>query len=190
MIALKPAAQPVNFEEEVAIPGERWLAANPDVKKRPPRYWAKCEHALADSFANRCAYAAMLDPTGGTVDHYFSWINFPYLAYDWENYRFASATLNSSKLALDDAVLDPFDVGDGWFEILLPSLEMVLTDLVPTSMRAKAEFTLRRLQLDRGKRVIGWRKSWYRLYSQGKLRLEGLREVAPLIADAVEKQQR
>ncbi len=132
----------------------------------------------------------MLDPTGGTVDHYFSWNNFPYLAYDWENYRHVSATLNSSKKDLDDAVLDPFEVGDGWFEILLPSLQMVLTSKVPAALRAKAEFTLERLKLDKGKRVIGWRSAWYQMYCQKKITLDGLRDVAPLLASAVEKQGR
>jgi hypothetical protein len=31
------------------------------------------------------------------------------------------------------------------------------------------------------------RRSWYKLYTEGKLRLEGLRAVAPLIAAAEEK---
>jgi hypothetical protein len=36
-------------------------------------------------------------------------------------------------------------VGAGWFEISLPSLQMRGTDAVPVADRAKAEFTLNRL---------------------------------------------
>lgn len=190
MIPVKPIAEPSNFEREVAKPGDEWLAKHPNFKKRPPAYWKKCAEALCLGFGKRCGYAAMADFTGGTVDHYFSWNNFPYLAYDWENYRFVSATLNSSKKDADDAVLDPCQVGEAWFEILLPSLQMVVTDLVPDEMRAKAKFTLERLKLDNGKRVIGWRSAWYQMYCQKKITLDGLRDVAPLLAVAVEKQER
>jgi hypothetical protein len=89
--------------------------------------------------------------------------------------------LNSSKRDADDAVLDPFEVGAGWFEIILPSLQMRVTDAVPAAYRAKAEFTLTRLKLRDGERVIRWRKSWYDMFLSGRLTLDGLRGVAPLL---------
>ena len=79
-------------------------------------------------------------------------------------------------------------MGVGWFEIELPSLQMRVTNAVPASHRAKAEFTLKKLKLRDGERVIRWRQSWYQLYLAGELGLEGLRKMAPLIAQAVEKQ--
>lgn len=130
----------------------------------------------------------MLDPTGGTVDHYLSCDNHRHLAYEWSNYRFVSSTLNSSKRTKDDKVLDPYQVADGWFEILLPSLQMRTTDAVPPELREKAEFTLTELHLRDGERVIRWRQSWYEMYLRGELTLAGLRSVAPLIADAVDKE--
>jgi hypothetical protein len=190
LIRVDPPVEPPDFETKVAQSGYKWLMAHPESKKRPPDYWSQCVEALQEGFGGRCAYAAMLDPTGGTVDHYYSWNNFPYLAYEWENYRFVCAPINSSKKDLDDDVLDPYDVGDGWFEILLPSLQLVVTGAVPDAFRAKAEFTLMRLKLGNGARLIKWRQSWYRMYQDGKLTLQGLRDVAPLIAAAVEKQDR
>jgi hypothetical protein len=86
-------------------------------------------------------------------------------------------------------VLDPYDVGVGWFEIILPSLQLRLTSQVPAAYKAKAEYTLNRLQLRDGERVIRWRWAWYELYLQGKLSIDGLRQVAPLIAAAVDKQR-
>ena len=64
---------------------------------------------------------------------------------------------------------------------------MRVTNAVPASHRAKAELTLKKLKLRDGERVIRWRQSWYQLYLAGELNLEGLRKMAPLIAQAVEK---
>jgi hypothetical protein len=186
MIAVPPVLEPQTFDAKVRKPGKRWLAANPTAK-RPSPLWTPYTGVLAAGFRNLCGYAAMLDPTGGTVDHYLSFTNHSELAYEWSNYRYASATLNSIKRNADDTVLDPHEVQAGWFEIILPSLQMRLTDAVPPALRAKAEHTLTRLKLRDGERIVRWRQSWYALYQQGDLTLDGLRQVAPLLADAVER---
>lgn len=187
MIPVAKVKKPKDFDATVKVPGDQWLKDNPKVK-RPKALWAPYTKTLADGFVGLCGYAAMFDATGGTVDHYLSFKHHPKKAYDWTNYRFASGTLNSSKRNADDTVLDPFEVGDGWFEIELPSLQMRVTDAVPAAHRAKAEFTLKKLGLRDGERVIRWRQSWYALYLSGDLTLEGLRKMAPLIASAVETQ--
>ena len=185
MIPVPLVKKPRGFDAKVKVPGDAWLANNP-VTTRPPALWAPYTTHLSDAFGNLCGYAAMLDPTGGTVDHFLSFKHHRDLAYEWRNYRFASGPLNSSKRDADDTVLDPFEVGAGWFEIILPSLQMRITDAVPEAYRTKAEFTLNRLKLRDGERVVRWRRSWYRMYIEGKLTLDGLRTVAPLLAVAVE----
>lgn len=169
--------------------GDAWLKANP-AARRPKDFWSPFLFHLDEGFEHRCGYAAMLDPTGGTVDHYLSWKNRPDLAYEWGNFRFISHFLNSSKRDADDALLDPYLVQPGWFEILLPSLQMRVTDKVPAAHRAKAELTLKRLKLGDGEKIIRWRQRYYEKYQAGKLDLDGLRDIAPLIADAVEREQR
>lgn len=94
--------------------------------------------------------------------------------------------INSVKQAADSDVLDPYEVRDGWFEILLPSMQLVVSRDAPAEIRAKAEHTLRRLRLRHDERVIRQRREWYRMYQTGELTLEGLRKKAPLIARAVE----
>jgi hypothetical protein len=135
----------------------------------------------------------MYEPVG-TVDHYISCRNCrdanAVLAYTWSNYRFASQWINASKQNADSSVLDPFKVKDGWFEILLPSLQMVVHSSVPNRIKAKANFTLERLHLRDDERVIRQREEWYRMRKQGELNHEGLKKKAPLIARAVEKWQR
>jgi AAA domain, putative AbiEii toxin, Type IV TA system len=90
----------------------------------------------------------------------------------------------------DDAFLDPYLVKRGWFEILLPSLQMQLTSEVPASQRARAMNTLTKLKLDNGEKIVRWRRRYYELFQKGRINLDGLRELAPLVADAVEREQR
>jgi len=186
MIPVHPVKEPKTFDEAVRKPGNEWLKKNP-CAKRPTPLWKPFTSVLADGYRNRCGYAAMLDPTGGTIDHFLSYKNRPDLSYEWDNYRFASSTLNSSKLNADYAVLDPLEVREGWFKIILPSLQLIATDAIPRAFKAKAEYTIKRLHLRDGERIIRWRQSWYEMYLKGHLDIEGLREVAPLIADAVER---
>ena len=64
---------------------------------------------------------------------------------------------------------------------------MRVTDLVPNEFRERAEYTLKRLKLRDGERVLQWREGWYQGYLNGWVSLEGLRQYAPLIAKAVER---
>lgn len=187
MIPVRRGRKPAGFDTNVGKPGKQWLQVHPKAR-RPEALWSPYLGHLASGFGDRCGYAAMLDPTGGTVDHYLSFKNHPHLAYEWSNYRFVSWALNATKRTADDTVLDPYSVRAGWFEILLPSLQMRTTARVPPAFRAKAEYTLKRLKLRDGERIVRWRQKWYERYQRGLLTLDGLRDVAPLIADAVERQ--
>ena len=110
------------------------------------------------------------------------------LAYAWDKYRFCSGWINQSKSKLpSDCLLDPYDVGLGWFEILLPSLQLRVSDEAPSEVRERAEFMIRKLHLRDDERAIRVRRSWLELYERGDLTLDGLRDRAPLIAAAVAK---
>jgi len=63
----------------------------------------------------------------------------------------------------------------------------VLTDRVPKGKRRKAEFTIVRLGLRDDEVVIRYRRKFFEMYCLRKLSLEGLRDVAPQIAQAVER---
>lgn len=185
MIRFALAPKPKRFAERVEVRGAAWLQAN--ATGRPSSYWNEFRSALADAFRNLCAYSAIWEPVG-TVDHFVSCDEDRSRAYDWSNYRFASAWINSSKQALRSSqILDPLEVEDDWFEIILPSLQLVATDQIPEAYRERANFVLLRLRLRDGEAVIRQRQAWYQLYQEGKLTLEGLAERAPLIAAAVRK---
>lgn len=188
MIRFEPIAKPEHFEVRAEQAGATWLAANPNAK-RPRDHWSAFKPALADGFRQLCAYSAMYEPVG-TVDHFVSWDEDKTKAYDWFNYRFASAWLNSSKQRVrHDQIIDPFTVDDEWFEILLPSLQLVASESVPEVERARVAFVLERLHLGHDERIMRQRREWYRMYQHGELTLDGLARKAPLIAAAVNKQQ-
>jgi hypothetical protein len=188
MMRFNLAPEPAEFDQNVRQPGNAWLSQHPD-SQRVPSYWLAFTNDLANGFNNLCGYSAMCILGEGTVDHYFCRKNHRDLIYEWSNYRYISPRVNSSKGTLDNRVLDPFEVGDDWFEIILPSLQLVLTDKVPSSERTRAEFTLKRLHLQNGERIMRQRVKWYQMYLNGQITLEGLDTNAPLIARAVRKHQ-
>ncbi|MCK5797105.1 MAG: hypothetical protein KAI47_07980 [Deltaproteobacteria bacterium] len=185
MIRFEPVPQPNDFADKVEKTGAAWLADNPSAA-RPKDFWSPFKPALADGFRYLCAYLAMYEPVG-TVDHFVSWNEDKAKAYEWANYRYCAAWINSSKQNLGtQEILDPFEVEDGWFKIILPSLQLVISHGVPGEHRKRAEFVLTRFHLRDDERIIRQRREWYRMYQDGELNLYGLRKKAPLIARAIE----
>lgn len=186
VIRFEPAPQPTGFAERVEARGKAWLATN--ASGRPRDYWGEFKPALAKAFRDLCAYSAMYEPVG-TVDHFVSCNEDRTRAYDWSNYRYASGWLNSSKQALrSDDLVDPFAVENGWFELLLPSLQLVVSDRMPAALRERAARMLDRLHLGHDERVVRQRREWFRMYQEGELTLDGLAKKAPLIAAAIRRQ--
>lgn len=184
--------EPDDFDAECRQKGLAWLQKNPkDTRKspRPKDFWSPFRPALADRFVNLCAYGAMYEPVG-TVDHFQPVNADETLAYEWKNYRYASGWINSSKNKCT-AVLDPFDVQHGWFEVLLPSLQLVARkDRIPEALHPLVDDTLKRLHLRDDERIVRQRRQWLKLYEQGRLDLAGLQELAPLIAEAVQAREK
>lgn len=187
MIRIEQSDPPDRFEEECRRPGAAWLTANLDGDP-PSRFWRPFVMDLCRCFENRCGYSAMWD-LNGTVDHYLSRENHRQLAFEWSNFRYVSGWLNSSKQAIDQQVLDPFQVRDEWFEILLPSLVMRLTPCVPPSIRPAAEFTLRRLHLADGDRIYEQRRIYYDYFRTENKPVEWLEPFAPILATAVRRER-
>lgn len=193
MIPCSPGQEPSRFDDRTRQRGRRWLARHPKPAAkaaskpwRPKDYWSEFRNDLSNAFRQLCAYGAMYEPAG-TVDHFISCDTDATQAYEWSNYRFCSQWINSSKQKADGDVLDPCLVQAGWFKVILPSLQLVVSDTIPASRRALAEATLKRLHLDHDERIVRQRRVWYELYQSGRLSLAGLRQMAPLIARAVEE---
>lgn len=187
MIPVARVAEPEGFHAQVRLRGEAWRAEHPAVRELRP-YWIEFLPQLREGFGKRCGYAAMWVPDG-TVDHFRSQRDRPDLAYEWGNLRFASSLMNASKKARE--VLDPYEVGPDWFEVLLPSMEMVARfERIPAARHALVRATLASLPLVHDERIVRQRSEWYRQFRRGGVTLEGLRDFAPLIAEAVDRWSR
>lgn len=187
MKRVKPLKEPANFDARCRKRGQSWLTANPTFR-RPKDYWSEFEPQLRTAFADLCGYCAMVTMKS-QVDHFIPVAvlktkNQVEQAYEWSNFRYGEGILNQRKSK--HIVLDPFKVRDTWFEIQLPSLQLVLTNAVPKTWKKLAEFTITRLGLRDSEVVVRYRRKWFELYCAQDLTIQGLTAVAPLIAQAVQ----
>ena len=189
MIRVQRVKEPGKFDDRCRKRGQKWLLTHPTYD-RPYDYWSEFEPDLRAEFGGLCGYCAMLIMRG-QVDHFIPVAVLKQTerdreAYEWANFRYADGGINQKKHK--KIVLDPFEVEDNWFEIQLPSLQLVLTAAVPHSQRALAEFTIgpAGLGLRDDESVIRYRREWFEAYQNG-LKINKLRKFAPLIAAAVER---
>jgi len=190
-----PDNEPELFLKNCREPGAAWLVAHPDKDPHEQSdWWSNFKPDVARLFGYRCGWQATSIDLDGIVEHWLACGNRRgvaspnrHLAFEWTNYRYCAGKVNSRKGTLDDQILDPCDVQEGWFEVLLPSFRLVTTKKIPEQLRDKANFTLEQLQLDLFEsRWTRWR--WYlRYWNNGTPDLDGLRQDAPLVAIAVEK---
>lgn len=190
MIPVKRVDEPPEFEQRTRAPGREWLQAKDYLhRRRPQDYWSWCSEPLSEAFHERCGWLAMYI-ADGHVEHFVSWNECkhdqPELAYEWSNYRYILPRLNSRKQHRA-GLLDPFEVGPGWFRVALPSLLLMCTERIPPALRARAQQTIDALGLvGRGDdRVRRLRRRWLQRYRDNHLSLAGLSTVAPLVGDAV-----
>lgn len=123
----------------------------------------------------------------GTIDHFHAQRDFPEEIYEWSNYRYADLEVNSAKKpAWEGKLLDPFEVDDRWFDVLLPSCQLRINEaLVPAAMLERVKFTVSKLRLDHGEKAVDLRRHWLIEYEEGAMNLASLERHAPLVARAV-----
>jgi len=187
-----PVPEPESFHTDCRMPGRAWFVARRLTGESPktsefPNLWAKYEGELSRAFDGRCGWWAMWIAEG-EVEHFLSKRNRPDLAYEWNNYRFIAGSVNGSKANHDDKVLDPFEVQDGWFEVILPSMQLIVSSSLPPELEEKARFTLKQLRLRDGTKVVRCRQRWYGSFKKG-MPMSELEKFAPLLANAVKKLQ-
>lgn len=120
-------------------------------------YWTRAMPALYAAYGGYCAYHARYVKRidNPTTDHFMALKsgtgNLPalMLAYTWSNYRLAGLQINAIKAALSD-VLDPFEIGEGWFALNLGNFKTVVGPQAPEDQVEAIQTTITRLHLDRG----------------------------------------
>ena len=191
--------EPEWFDANCREPGAVFLAENP---ARDPHeksaWWRQFRPDLAKHFSYRCGWTAMtIVGLEGDVDHFLACGHrkgapspHRHLAFEWSNYRYASGTINSRKGNLDDQVLDPCEIGEGWFEVVLPNFVLKKTARLPEELGQKATTTIERLRLFNDSTVRFTRWFWYeRYWNGGDPLIDLLERDAPLVAAAVRKAQ-
>lgn len=159
MIPVKPQLAPKGFHANVWQPGRQWLAANgypskgpipKGTKKKLKPYWRRCLRQLHRKYDGVCAYLCIyieVPAKGHSVDHFVPKSHDVALAYRWSNYRLASFGLNARKRDFTD-VMDPFTIAPDTFYINFSNGRIYPNPSLPRNVSAKAQATIKRLNLD------------------------------------------
>lgn len=218
MIRVTPADPPRDFEERVALPGSRALQeliGDPTASTRsgPKRkaiaariedipvsklepYWTAVLPELRAGYRDLCAYLAMrIHPASGaaTVDHFVPKSKDKRRAYDWSNFRLATALVNTFKG--EQEVIDPFEVTDGWFVLNLSNFEVAANpELEDAALIAQIDTTINeRLRLNEPTfcRAREEYHDWYvGLKVGGPLPLAWLEAECPFVASELRRRGR
>ena len=140
------------FDLDVRQPGLVFLGDCPQPTSAQfgrHRYWSKALPHLRAAYDSQCAYTSRRLMEGGSVDHFWPKACFPSLAYEWDNYRFARRRINENKGA-STGIVDPFEVGEGWFVLQMPSC-LIATGVglgASAAKRVQSTIDVLRLNLD------------------------------------------
>ena len=198
MIPIDPQPEPAEFDTRVRQKGRAWLQKKELSLNEPlpvgtelPAYWQGwCLQELHRAYGGICAYLGVYVEQvvgGATVDHYLSKKAHPGLAYEWTNYRFSSAVMNSRKGEETD-VLDPFTLAPDLFhlDLLTGAIRPRIDEDHPLFSAVRA--TIERLRLDE-ENCRKLRRKFYLDYRAG-MPLALLRRDAPFVYQEAVRQGR
>ena len=194
MMHFPKAPRPWGWQTHVLARGRKWLEVPGNrSRERPHDYWSSYRASLKSGFRELCAYTVMWTPVR-TVDRYIPWkevrdTRSAHLAYQGDNLRYSVEWFNRDREATP--VPDPYEVQNVWFELLLPSLELVATPAVPAAELHRVQAALE--WLGKHDNVISTREGYWLEYrsldadANPCLSFEALTRKAPLIARALRK---
>ncbi|MBS1911237.1 MAG: hypothetical protein JST22_04565 [Bacteroidetes bacterium] len=189
MIHVEEQPEPKHFDAKVRAKGLKHLKSRKIAlaKPLPPKteinsYWRDCLDDLYRSYNGVCAYLCVYFERAigaGSVDHFIAKSTLAGEAYEWSNFRLACSTMNSRKRAYDD-VLDPFEIGNGWFRLELVSGAIYPNPGLPKDRHSSVQRTIDRLGLDDpGNREM--RARHFQLYLDEMYKPEYLRTISPFV---------
>ena len=198
MIRVAPAPEPAQFNDKVRQPGLALIArlaaqAGSEDAIEPNQlkdYWREALDDLLVGYNHICAYLSVYisRATGeASVDHMVPKSKALDLVYEWSNYRLACRQMNSRKGVAE--VLDPFEVGEGWFALELVAFQVLPGRGLSAGVRARVVDTIETLGLsDSDCRKL--RAKYAHDYWEGRIELSYLRDHAPFVAKELERQGR
>lgn len=212
MIPVRPAAEPPAFDADVRQPGLRAvaeLAGETPVRAAGrrykqvaesreeipagafPPYWRAALGDLLAGYGRICSYLCLYIPRGTgapSVDHMVAKSRRWDQVYEWRNYRLACSWMNARKGAVA-SVLDPFEIGDGWFALELVGFQVVPGAGLAADDLAAVEATIERLRLS-DQICCEARAEYAEYYWKGEIRIGYLTRHAPFVARELRRQGR
>jgi hypothetical protein len=214
VIPIAAAHEPTDFDARVRQPGLRAIAelcgktpatrrtagkpfqpiarreADIPADKLPP-YWIRSLDQLMTRYHEICAYSCFRihRVTGArSADHFAARSRHWRRAYEWSNYRLCCSRLNARKNDVP-AVLDPFKIEAGWFQLELVGFQAHPDRRRPRPLQAKIQRTIDRLGLN----DVNFRRDRTEdaeLYWSKEVSLGVLRQESPFVAVELRRQGR
>ncbi len=192
MIPVEIQPEPHDFSERVRTPGKEFLSeiANPTSQQwRGKEYWQRVLLGMRKAYNGICAYSAFWIPysTGNhSVDHFVPKSKKPELAYEWDNYRYASARFNSRKGT--HKIVDPFKLLPGWFILDFRTFFVKPNPELSAKQRQPLWETIEHLKLNDDEDLVAERQVWCSHYFHKEISFNHLKKKAPFIAFELERQ--
>lgn len=189
VIPVQAQPEPADFDTKVRLRGSRSLRAkgiDPTLPlpagKKLSTFWRDCLDDLYREYNQTCAYLAVHieRAVGGvTADHFVAKSQLPGQAYEWPNFRLASAIVNARKCDFDD-VLDPFALAADWFQLELVTGQIYPSPEIDPADQVLVDQTIKRVGLDNAiNREM--RARHYQDYRQGSYTADFLRRRSPFV---------
>ncbi|MBQ6657252.1 MAG: hypothetical protein IJM64_08225 [Ottowia sp.] len=195
MIAVQQQPEPPDFDTKVRQKGVAWMRARGIADNQPlpkgthlKEYWRECKPDVYERYGRCCAYLAVYKEDIGdvTIDHFIPKSLCPDLAYEWSNYRLASALINARK-GQSRNVLDPFAVQNGWFHLELVTGHIYPNPALDTPTLTEVQATIARLKLDNAN-YCGIRKKHFLMYLLGDISETHLKTYSPFVWSEANRQ--
>lgn len=213
MIRVIPAPPPSNFDTRVRQRGLDAIAElagdKPSRPRRGPKrkqvasrredippeafppFWREVLPEMLESYHRLCAYLALYieQATGSpTVDHVIPKSKAWDRVYEWSNYRLACALVNSRKGDVD-AVLDPFEVEDDWFELEFVDCQVKPRTGLSVEIAEKVQDTIDKLGLSEPECCAARREYVEAYLGQQPIPFSYVERRAPFVARELRRQK-
>jgi hypothetical protein len=193
VIYVEQQPEPDNFDQKVRIPGRKFLekisSPNSKIDWKNREYWRKSISDLYEAYHHICSYTATWIPCPEgtpTVDHFIPKSVNPDKAYEWSNFRLACARANTWKDVHQD-ILDPFQLGNDWFVLNFPLLEIKPNPSLDLATQKAVNITIEKLKLN-GFECRKGRETWFNEYCTCNITFDCLERRSPFIAHELKRQ--
>lgn len=193
MMPVKLFPEPASFDAMVRQKGLKFLEITPNpnsLEWSNHSYWQEILPEMRLLYCRICNYCATWIPSStGThsVDHFLNKKSHPRKAYEWNNFRYASARFNSRKGT--KAIIDPTN---------LP-LETFILDFTTFFVEVNSEQTFQHLsqlasetitilKLNEDDELVEERMAYFKNYTEGHISFSYLQNQAPFIAHEINRQ--